>query len=178
MRYVPSRRIVAQGDIVTVAGIGPTAEAVAHVVGRLLGAPLARRFLRHTSTEAMPAHEQLALWSAGYRRHRDDRVLAAQEIVERELHQLPDLAHLAARVGVSARALSRRWVAATGLDFRAYVATLRVELAETLVRTTDLPLVHVANECGFGSASALSRAFVSRFGQPPARWRVAARGAG
>ena len=66
VRYLPSRRVVASGDIVTANGIGPTPDACAHIIERFHGAALARRFLRHTSTEALPVNEQTALWSARY----------------------------------------------------------------------------------------------------------------
>jgi transcriptional regulator GlxA family with amidase domain len=175
VRYTPSRRIVARGQILTVCGIGPTADACAHVIERFFGPAPARRFLRYTSSEVMPAQEQLGLWSARYKRHRDAPVLAAQEIVERELHALPPAAHLAAQVGLSERALSRRWAEATGLPLRAYVAALRLELAETLLRSTDMALAHIAGECGFASDSAFNRAFRQRFGVPPRRYRLQAR---
>jgi transcriptional regulator GlxA family with amidase domain len=171
VRYLPSRRVVASGDIVTVCGIGPTPDACAHLVERFHGAALARRFLRHTSTEALPADEQTALWSARYKRHRDAQVLAAQDIVEQELHALPTLAHLAARVGLSERTLSRRLLAATGLPLRRYVAELRLERSEFLLRTGDMALVHIAQDCGYGSASAFSRAFAARYDDGPASYR-------
>jgi transcriptional regulator GlxA family with amidase domain len=174
VRYLPSRRVVASGDIVTVCGIGPTPDACAHLVERFHGAALARRFLRHTSTEALPTDEQTALWSARYKRHRDPQVLAAQEIVERELHAVPPLAHLAARIGLSERTLSRRLHAATGLPLRHYVAELRLERSEFLLRTCDMALVHIAQDCGYGSASAFSRAFSARYGEGPAGYRRAA----
>jgi transcriptional regulator GlxA family with amidase domain len=171
VRFLPQRRVVASGDIVTACGIGPTPDACAHLVERFHGAALARRFLRHTSTEALPAPQATALWSARFKRHRDAPVLAVQEIVERELHAVPTLAHLAARVGLSERTLGRRLLAATGMSLRRYVAELRLERAEFLLRTGELPLIHVAQDCGWGSASAFSRAFAARFGHGPAAHR-------
>jgi transcriptional regulator GlxA family with amidase domain len=171
VRYLPSRRVVASGDIVTVCGIGPTPDACAHLVERFHGAALARRFLRHTSAEVLPADEQTALWSARFKHHPDAQVLAVQEIVERELHAVPTLAHLAARVGLSERTLSRRLRAATGLALRHYVAELRLERSEFLLRTGDMALVHIAQDCGYGSASAFSRAFAARHGEGPAGYR-------
>ena len=174
VRYLPSRRVVASGDIVTANGIGPTPDACAHIIERFHGAALARRFLRHTSTEALPVNEQTALWSARYKRHRDAVVMAAQDIVERELHAVPAIASLAARVGLSERTLSRRLLAATGLSLRRYVAELRLARSEFILRSTDTALVHVAQDCGWGSAAAFSHAFSARFGVGPAQYRRAA----
>ena len=174
VRYLPSRRIVASGDIVTANGIGPTPDACAHIIERFHGAALARRFLRHTSTEALPVNEQTALWSARYKRHADVAVMAAQDILERELHAVPPMASLAARVGLSERTLSRRLPAATGLPLRRYVAELRLARSEFLLRSTDTALVHIAQDCGWASAAAFSHAFSARFGVGPAQYRRSA----
>lgn len=176
VRFLPSRRIVASADIVTTCGIGPTTDACAHLIERFHGAALARRFLRHTSAEVLPPPEQTALWSARFKRHRDAQVLAAQQIVEQQLYELPSMAQIAARVGLSERTLARRMLAATGVTARRYVAELRLERSEVLLRTGDLALVHIAQECGFASASALSRAFSARFGRGPAAYRRAQAG--
>jgi transcriptional regulator GlxA family with amidase domain len=171
VRFLPSRRIVASADIITTCGISPTTDACAHLIERFHGVALARRFLRHTSADVLPSAEQTALWSARYKRHRDAQVLAVQQIIEQELHDVPPMAHLAARVGVSERTLSRRLLAATGLSLREYIAELRLQLAEFLLRTGNMALAHIAQDCGYGSVSALSRAFSMRFGRPPADYR-------
>lgn len=172
VRYQSSRRIVAAADIVTVCGIGPTVDACAHLIERFFGMQRARRFLRHTSTEALPADNKLALWSAPYKRHGDAQVIAVQETLEREMDPPPTLAALARQVGLSERSLSRRFAEAVGLNMRQYVANLRLEHADHLLATTRLPLAHVARECGYASASTLSRAFAAARGKAPRRYRV------
>ncbi|HSV60840.1 MAG TPA: helix-turn-helix domain-containing protein [Variovorax sp.] len=172
IRYQASRPIVAAADIITVCGIGPTVDACAHLIERFFGMQRARRFLRHTSTEALPADNKLALWSAPYKGHGDAQVLAAQEMVERELESVPSLAALARHAGLSERSLSRRFVDAVGLNLRQYVARLRLEQADLLLTSTRLPLAHVARECGYTSASALCRAFATARGKAPRRHRL------
>jgi len=175
VRFLPSRRIVVSGGLVTVCGIAPAPEACAWLVEQFHGAAAARRFLRHTSSEGLPAREQTLLWSSRFKRHGDAPVLAAQELVERELHAAPRLGWLAAQVGLSERSLQRRLHAATGLNLRDYLAELRLERAETLLRGSALALVHVAADCGFGSTAAFTRAFAARYGRPPGAYRRARR---
>lgn len=172
IRYQPSRRIVAAPDIITVCGIGPTVDACAHLIERFFGMQRARRFLRHTSTEALPADNKLALWSAPHKAHGDAQVLAVQEMLEREMDPVPSLAALAQHVGLSERSLSRRFADAVGFNVRQYVAHLRLEYADHLLTSTRLPLAHVARECGYASASALSRAFTMARGKAPRRHRL------
>ena len=172
IRYQSSRRIVAAADIITVCGIGPTVDACAHLIERFFGMQRARRFLRHTSTEALPADNKLALWSAPHKGHGDAQVLAVQEVLEREMDPVPSLAALAQHVGLSERSLSRRFADAIGFNVRQYAANLRLEHADHLLTSTRLPLAHVARECGYASASALSRAFSTARGTAPRRHRL------
>ena len=171
VHYQPQRRLVIQGNLMTVCGISPAVDACAHVIERFYGAGLARRFLRHTSTEMIPAQEQHSLWSAAYKRHADLPVLQVQEALERDLSVDHRLAELADQVGLSERSLSRRFHRASGLNLRQYVAGLRLELAQFLLRSTDMALVHVAGDCGFASTSALNRALIAKLGQSPAVFR-------
>ncbi|HET7835317.1 MAG TPA: helix-turn-helix domain-containing protein [Variovorax sp.] len=172
IRYRSSLRIVAAADIITVCGIGPTVDACAHLIERFFGMQRARRFLRHTSTEALPADSKLALWSAAYKRHGDAQVLAVQEMLEREMDPVPSLAALAQHVGLSERSLSRRFADAVGFNVRQYVARLRLEHADHLLTTSRMALAHVARECGYSSASALSRAFALMRGRAPRSHRL------
>jgi transcriptional regulator GlxA family with amidase domain len=51
------------------------------------------------------------------------------------------------------------------------VRRIRLEVAATLLDTTDLPLSHVARQCGFSSTETLRQAFVARFGVAPRTFR-------
>jgi transcriptional regulator GlxA family with amidase domain len=171
VRFTPSRRIVVNDQIICAGGINPTVDICAYVIERFFGQRAARKFVRHTTTEGMPSHEHLAVWSAQFKQHRDTQVLAAQHIIESSLEQMPALSALAAAVHLSERSLSRRFAVAVGLNLRGYVADCRLEMARLLLHSTDTPLVLVADECGFGSVSALVHAFGARFGVSPLRYR-------
>jgi transcriptional regulator GlxA family with amidase domain len=171
VRFTPSRRIVVGDQIICAGGINPTVEVCAHLVERFFGRHAARRFLRHTSTEALPSYEKLGVWSAQFKQHRDKPVLAAQQSIEGSLAQVPGLAALADAAHVSERTLSRRFAAATGHSVRGYVAECRLEMARLMLRGTTDPLASIADECGFGSISALVRAFGARHGMSPVRYR-------
>jgi AraC family transcriptional regulator len=46
-----------------------------------------------------------------------------------------------------------------------------LELARRLLETTDLPIAHIADRCGFESLSHFTRTFKNAFGISPARYR-------
>ena len=171
VRYTPGRRIVVSDQIICAGGINPTVDVCAHLVERFFGKHAARKFLRHTSTEALPSHERLGVWSAQFKQHHDAPVLAAQQMIEGSLAQLPTLATLARAVHLSERTLSRRFAAAVGHSLRGYAAECRLELARLLLRGGSDPLTLIADECGYGSVSALAHAFAARHGVSPLRYR-------
>lgn len=89
-----------------------------------------------------------------------------QEQLEIELEELPLLAE---QCSMSERSLSRHFVAAMGHNLRSYVALLRLALAEHLLTACAMPLVHVAQFCGFASVSAFNRAVSQQLGISPLR---------
>jgi transcriptional regulator GlxA family with amidase domain len=178
VRYTPDKPLVVDGRLITVSGIYPAVDACAYVIDHCCGAGASRRLLRTTLNQSLPSHEHMAVWTAQFKRHGDAAVLAIQEIVERELAAPPALAELAAQAAMSERTLTRRFAAATGSNLRRYVAALRLELAAFLLRTGRQSLDHIADECGFGSVSALSRAFAAGHGCSPLRYRAQQRGQG
>ena len=48
---------------------------------------------------------------------------------------------------------------------------MRLDAATDLLRDTSLPATHIAENVGYTSEAAFSRAFKHRYGTPPARWR-------
>lgn len=171
VRYTPGQRIVVSGQIICAGGINPTVDVCAHLVERFCGRAVARRFLRHTSTESLPSYEQLGVWSARFKQHRDKPVLAAQSLIEASLAHPPALATLARAVHLSERTLSRRFATATGQTLRGYVAECRLELARILLLAGPEALTLIADECGYSGTSALVHAFSARFGTSPLRYR-------
>jgi len=172
VHYTPDRPLAVDGRIITVSGINPAVDACAYVIDHCRGAGASRRMLRTALTQSLPSYEHMAVWTAQFKRHGDAAMLAIQDIVERELAAPPTLAELAAQATMSERTLTRRFAAATGSNLRRYVATLRLELAAFLLRTGRQPLDHIADECGYGSVSALSRAFSAGQGCSPLQYRA------
>jgi AraC-like DNA-binding protein len=52
-----------------------------------------------------------------------------------------------------------------------YLAQWRIQLAARLLSTTALGLAELAQQVGYGSEAALSRAFKRQVGVSPAHWR-------
>jgi len=79
------------------------------------------------------------------------------------LEEMADLA------GMSRARFALHFREVTGETPADYLASWRITLAQGLLRA-GRPLKHVALDVGYGSASALTRAFIRKIGQPPTHW--------
>lgn len=78
---------------------------------------------------------------------------------------------LAEAVYLSKRQLERLFLKYLGRSPAKHYLCIRLEHARHLIRQTAMPLLTIAIECGFASASHFSKAYVDHFGQPPSSER-------
>jgi AraC-like DNA-binding protein len=113
-------------------------------------------------------------WLAGLS---DDVVASALSV----LHERPSYAwtleQLAKQVATSRSVLANRFTTLVGVPPMQYLAQWRIQLAAELLTTTSASLGEIAERVGYGSETALSRAFKRHVGVSPARWREGARSA-
>lgn len=82
-------------------------------------------------------------------------------------------------VGLSRSALHERFLSLVGQPPMQYLADWRIQCAASLLRERDDSVLSVAQDVGYDSEAAFSRAFKRLVGQPPAAWRrMQRRGAG
>lgn len=140
-------------------------------------------WLRHATVEGVALERDgLAralggwLWrvsGAPSRPHFPDWLEAALGRIEHE----PDVsvALLAQEAHFSPAQFRRLWERYLGVSPRDFLMERRLERAQGLIEGENGGVAQVALRCGFGSAAALSRAFVARTGMTPLEWRRAAR---
>jgi AraC-like DNA-binding protein len=119
---------------------------------------------RHLST--MPPEK--VGWLSGLRDEHVGRAL--QTLHHRPAHPWT-LEELARGVGVSRSLLAERFAHLVGIPPMQYLAEWRVQLAASLLRTTTASLAEIADSVGYGSETALSRAFKRCVGVAPALYR-------
>lgn len=86
-----------------------------------------------------------------------------------------NLARVARRLGVPAKALSTAINRVTGDSFTTLLNSVRLAEAQRLMRDSQESLEAIAASCGFSSASAFHRTFRRHLRTTPAAWRVATR---
>jgi transcriptional regulator GlxA family with amidase domain len=72
--------------------------------------------------------------------------------------------NMAAATAQTPRSFHRKFVVSTGTTPAEAVERIRSEMARSLLQTTDLKIVQIAGQTGFGSESALRRALQRQFG--------------
>jgi transcriptional regulator GlxA family with amidase domain len=103
------------------------------------------------------------------------RLLRALEYMERRLREPASRTRLAEQAGVSVRQLERLFAEQLGSTIRAHYLRTRLERARLLLRQTALPVLAVAVETGFTSASHFSHAYRGAFGIAPRQEREGGR---
>jgi AraC-like DNA-binding protein len=111
-------------------------------------------------------------WLAALRDRHVGRALALMH--ERPAHDW-SVDALGREVGLSRSALHERFLALVGQAPMHYLADWRIQRAATLLRQDDTPVLAIAQDVGYDSEAAFSRAFKRLVGQPPAAWRRAQR---
>ena len=82
---------------------------------------------------------------------------------------------LAALLFVTPRHFSTLFTREVGMPPAAYLRRLRLERAQTLLRDSDLPIAHIAQQTGFGTSEKLSHAFRAVYNDTPTAFRAAAK---
>lgn len=127
--------------------------------------------LRHRMTSAEPG---AAGWIAALGDPQLSRSLSA-------MHDSPQqkwtLAQLASVSGMSRSAFAEHFSLVLGISPIRYLRDWRLYLASVALATTDRSLTLVAQDAGYDTEAAFSRAFARIHGKPPAAWRSARRSA-
>jgi len=107
-------------------------------------------------------------WLAGV----GDRIVGA---ALNELHRRPahawTLDELARTAGTSRSVLAERFQQLVGSSPMQYLTQWRMLLASNLLCRSNAPLASIAQDVGYQTDTAFSRAFRREFGAPPAAWR-------
>lgn len=107
-------------------------------------------------------------WLAGLRDRYVGRALAL--IHERPAHPWT-VDELGREVGLSRSALHERFAQHLGQAPAQYLASWRIQLGSRLLRETQRTVISIAQDVGYESEAAFSRAFRRLVGVPPATWR-------
>ena len=82
---------------------------------------------------------------------------------------------LAALCHLSPAQFQRNFYLATGQSPHAYLVSVRLTLAASLLRSTEQTVLSIGEQVGFDCISSFNRHFLRAFGLPPRKWRAQSR---
>ena len=136
-------------------------DCVLSKLSELLFVEIVRRYVSQLPPEGVG-------WFAGLR---DKNIgLALQRIHERPAYDW-SLDELGKECGLSRSVLAERFAELVGVPPIQYLAQWRIQLAASLLRSSNSSLAEIAERVGYGSEAALSRAFKRHVGVAPAIYR-------
>jgi AraC-like DNA-binding protein len=103
----------------------------------------------------------------------DPQVSQALAVIHADPARPWTVAALAQHTNLSRSAFALRFAERTGQTPAAYIAALRLALAADKLKLSLDPVVTIADEVGYGSNAAFTRAFTRRYGVSPNRFRAA-----
>uniref|UniRef100_UPI002453F793 GlxA family transcriptional regulator n=1 Tax=Nocardia brasiliensis TaxID=37326 RepID=UPI002453F793 len=166
---------VDHGDVATSAGAGAGIDLCLHLVRTDQGAGYAAQLAR---SMVMPPHReggQLQYTAPPHPTQIDGSLAPLLDWITERLGEPLTVEDLAARAGVSARTLARRFTDQLGIGPGRWLLTQRLTQARALLETTDLPVESVARRVGLSSATNLRRRFLRALGTTPGAYRRAFR---
>ncbi|MER8187745.1 helix-turn-helix domain-containing protein [Kitasatospora sp. NPDC094015] len=171
VRLDPKVLFVDDDDVLTSAGAAAGIDLCLHLLRRDLGSEEANRVARHC---VVPP------WRDGGQAQYIERPVPQPSVattgptrawaLDRLDRQLP-LAELAAHASLSVRTFTRRFREEVGLSPSQWLTGQRVDLARSLLESTDLPVDAIAHRCGFGTGTSLRLHFHTAVGVPPLAYR-------
>ena len=164
-----------EGRLLTSAGLAAGLDMCLHMVGSDYGAAVAAATARRVVVPLVRAGGQ-----AQFIVHKKpaDASGGLQETLawmDANLHEPLTLEDIASHAATSVRSLTRRFQEQVGITPMQQMLRLRVQRAQELLETTDIPVEHVSDHVGFGSSVAFRQQFCRRVGVPPQRYRSAFR---
>ncbi|MUL67716.1 hypothetical protein BOO86_24805 [Mycobacterium sp. CBMA 234] len=161
-----------EGHVLTAGGIASGLDLCLHLIRQDGGPELAAKTARRLVIPAWRDEGQ-----APFIEHvppvRPEQPLQPMiEWMKLHAHEPLDLNTIARQASLSARSLNRQFRIQFDTTPMQLLLQMRIDLARTLLETTELPMARVAEQSGLGSHALLRYHFARTVGMPPHRYRA------
>jgi transcriptional regulator GlxA family with amidase domain len=160
-RLAPGCEVDARRMVIEDRGLFTAGAAMAHldlmlaVLRHRCGRPLAERVAQALLIDGRPSQGRFA--HASVLALGDPLAARVEALVREAMPAVPSVAELAARLSMSTRTLHRRLHAATGRPPVAFVQSVRLAVARSLLQSQRLAVERVAERVGYQDAASLRR---------------------
>jgi transcriptional regulator GlxA family with amidase domain len=162
---------VDDGDVLTSAGVAAGIDLCLHMVRCDHGADAANRVARRIVVAAHREGGQAQFVERPLAAAPSGGLAATRAWMVERLAEPLTVSDMARHAGYSARSFARRFHAETGTSPLRWLIGQRVAHARRLLESTDLPVEHVAERAGFGTAVAMRQHFARLVSTSPTAYR-------
>ncbi|MEG0921657.1 MAG: helix-turn-helix domain-containing protein [Comamonas sp.] len=164
-------RMLVKDGLVTSAGaamaqVDLMLHLVQAAVGGTQGEAVVKQIMQYLLVDSRSTQARYRVWEH-MRGAGDDTAMRFEALMESRLPHIPTIAEAAEQLGMTARTLSRRIAASTGLAPLQLVNTVRMRHAQRLLARGELSLNEVAQRVGYANATALRKLTMKMAQLPP-----------
>lgn len=168
--------LITQADNLYCTGsVNAAADLIIHLIDRYWGAMTARRVSQQFSPESRRPFARNAYRIDRSDLHGDETIALLQEWLVRNMSKNLRLKDLTEQSGLSERSLLRRFRQATGQSPLSYLQRLRMELAEDLLKNSNLSIEEISQQCSYQDSSYFGKLFKEHAATQPAAYRKSVR---
>lgn len=161
-------------DVITSAGTAAALDCCVHIVRRDHGAQVANRLARRLVIATHRSGDQSQYVERPVQTEDSaNNMNLTLEWVRNHLDEIITVESMAAQTHLSRRTFTRHFRAMTGTSPHQWLLGERLDLAQSLLETTELSIELVATQSGLGSAVNLRQHFRQRFNTTPVAYRRA-----
>lgn len=106
--------------------------------------------------------------------HRHDMLFKTIEFISNNFKEDIQLKQIAKKIGLHEKYLSSTLHSLTGMNFREFLASYRIDYAKCLLRkdiSNQFTIFEIAMQCGFSSINTFNRAFLHQTGLTPSKYK-------
>lgn len=164
--------ITQASNLYCAASINSLADLTVHFIQRLFGKSIASHVERHFSHEIRKAYETSGFFDASEKNpHPDEQITQIQIWLQDNYHREILFPQIAARFGMSARTLNRRFKSALGQTPLEYLQEIRINTAKDLLKTSNLSISEIADKVGYYDTGYFTRLFKKHLDTTPNGYR-------
>jgi transcriptional regulator GlxA family with amidase domain len=168
----PGVLFVDEGDILTSAGSAASIDLCLHVVRLDYGTEIATQLARQLVVPPQREGGQAQYIDAPLPALDGSSLFAGTvDWLQEHLHEAVTVEDLAARTAMSPRTFARRFLSSIGTTPYQWLIQQRIQLAQRLLETSDLPIDSIAQKSGFSTGANLRKHFSRAVHTSPQAYR-------
>lgn len=168
--------ITQAGKVFCAGSVNSVADLMIYFIAEFYSKAIANHVERQFSPEIRQDYEQHLYHQSQGVLHHDEDVIRVQQWLKTHHDKDIAISEIAKECEINVRTLNRRFKNATGMTPNQYLQRHRINLAEELIKKTNLPLTDIALQVGYSDYSYFAATFKKWLSSTPKAYRQAVRG--